>query len=242
MNDVHTEKFISLIGDCLDRLSEIPDDYIDCIITDLPYGTTRNKWDNPISLPDLWREYMRILKPKGNVILFGMQPFTSQLVMSNPDMFRYEIIWEKTIGSGQLNIKRQPLRVHENILVFYDKPGTYNEQRSQGTPYSIQRKSVGEGNYNSQTESSKVNTGFRHAKTIVKVSNPRIKGGHPTEKPVELLVYLVRTYSNKGDKILDSCMGAGSTGVAAISEGRKFVGIELDPQYYSVAIDKLSRL
>lgn len=242
MDDVYSDKFIALAGDCLKKLSEIPDNYIDCIITDLPYGITQNKWDIPIDLPQLWTEYKRVIKTGGNIILFGIQPFTSQLVLSNIDMFKYEVIWEKTIGSGQLNIKRQPLRIHENILIYYDKQQTYNEQFTKGKPYTIRRKSVTQSNYNAQSESNKINTGYRHPKTIIKISNPRIKGGHPTEKPVELLELLVRTYSNPGDKILDSCMGMGSTGVAAIMNDRKFVGIELIPEYYQAAIDKLSRL
>lgn len=242
MNIIKDQNYIIMNGDCLDKLNEVPDNYIDCIITDLPYGVTRNVWDTPIDLDNLWAHYKRVIKPGGNIILFGTQPFTSKLVMSNLDMFKYEIIWEKTIGSGQLNIKSQPLKVHENILLFNNKKGTYNEQLTKGEPYKINRSAVGKGNYNQQSQSAKVNTGYRHAKSIIKVSNPRIKGGHPTEKPLELLKYLVKTYSNKGDKILDSCMGQGSTGEASILEGRKFIGIELSKEYFKIAHHKLSNL
>jgi site-specific DNA-methyltransferase (adenine-specific) len=237
-----TDNFILLNDDCLSALLDFPDDYVDCIITDLPYGTTNNKWDTVIDLDQLWGQYKRVIKPGGNIILFGSQPFTSQLIVSNPDMFKYELIWEKTIGSGQLNIKTIPLKVHENILVFTDKIQTYNEQLTAGTPYSINRKGHNQSTYNQQGDSSKHNEGYRHARSVIKFSNPRIRDGHPTEKPVELLQYLVKTYSNPKDKVLDSCMGCGSTGMAAVLEGRRFIGIEKDKTYYNKALQKLLTL
>lgn len=223
-------------GDCLIEMKKINSGTINLIATDLPYGTTQNKWDEIIPFDKMWNEFDRILTKTGIIVLTAAQPFSSKLVMSNLDKFKYEIIWEKTIGSGQLNIKKQPLRIHENILVFYNKPGIYNEQKTEGKPYKINRKVnfKGEG-YGKQTDSSKNNNGFRHAKSVIKISNPRIKGGHPTQKPLELMEYIINTYSNKGDMILDCCMGSGTTGEAAIKLDRKFIGIELDKKYFEIA-------
>lgn len=181
----------------------------------------------------MWEQYERIIKDKGVIVLTATQPFTSMLIMSNQKLFKYERIWEKTIGSGQLNIKRQPLRIHESILIFYKIPGTYNEIKTLGEPYKIDRKikSKGEG-YGVQKNSSKENNGFRHAKSIIKISNPRIKNGHPTQKPIELIEYLIKTYSDVEDVVLDSCFGSGVTGVASKKLNRNFVGIELDKKWF----------
>jgi site-specific DNA-methyltransferase (adenine-specific) len=223
-------------GDCLEVMGRFAAKSTRLICVDLPYGTTQNKWDAVIPFDKMWSAFDRILKDDGIVVLTAAQPFTSKLVMSNLDNFKYEIIWEKTIGSGQLNIKRQPLRVHESVLVFYKEPGTYNEQKTVGEPYKITRKlkANGEG-YGKQTDSSKENDGFRHAKSVIKISNPRIKGGHPTQKPLELMEYIIKTFSNENDVVLDCCMGSGTTGVAAVNLKRKFVGIELDETYFNSA-------
>ena len=195
-------KNIKLIrNNCLNEMKNIKEKSIDCILTDLPYGITKNEWDIEIDLKLLWENFNNILKPNGIIILTAVQPFTSKLVISNQKMFKYEIIWEKTIGSGQLNIKHQPLRVHESILIFYNKRGTYNEQLTEGKPYSINRTKVKGSGYNKQTSSNKQNDGYRHAKSVIKISNPRIKEGHPTQKPIELLDYLVKTYTNP-DKMI----------------------------------------
>jgi site-specific DNA-methyltransferase (adenine-specific) len=230
-----------IFGDCLKELAFISSESANLIAVDLPYGTTQNKWDAIIPLEDMWNEFNRILAPTGAVVLTATQPFTSKLVMSNPDNFKYEIIWEKTIGSGQLNIKRQPLRVHESILVFYKKFGTYNEQKTAGEPYSISRKVsfAGEG-YGKQVDSNKNNEGFRHAKSVIKVSNPRVKGGHPTQKPLELMEYIIKTFSNEGDTVLDCCMGSGTTGVAAVKLKRKFIGIENNETYFTTAKNRIA--
>lgn len=218
------------------EMKKIPNHSVHLIAVDLPYGTTRNKWDEIIPFDKMWTEFNRVLKKDGAVVLNAAQPFTSKLVMSNLDDFKYEIIWEKTIGSGQLNIKRQPLRVHESVLIFYKQFGTYNEQKTAGEPYTINRKVTfkGEG-YGKQTDSKKENDGFRHARSVIKISNPRVKGGHTTQKPLELMEYIVKTYSNEGDTVLDCCMGSGTTGVAAINLKRKFIGIELDDYWFKHA-------
>lgn len=221
-------------GDCLEKMPLLPAKSINLILADLPYGVSQNKWDSIIPLNLLWKEYKRLLKDNGIVVLTAIQPFTSKLILSNLKMFKYELIWEKTIGSGQLNIKHQPLRCHESILLFYSKRGTYNEQLTEGEPYKINRKikSKGEG-YGAQKDNSKINLGFRHAKTIIKIPNPRIKNGHPTQKPLELMEYIIKTYSNEDDIILDNCMGSGSTGIAALKLNRKFIGIEKDSNWFN---------
>lgn len=226
-------------GDALEEMQKIESESIDLICTDLPYGTTQNKWDVIIPLNDMWNCFNRIIKPKGNIVLTATQPFVSKLIMSNESMYKYDIIWEKSIGSGQLNINRQPLRVHESILVFYKEFGTYNEQLGKGTPYSIKRKCKGKSNYGAQRESSLVNTGTRRAKSIVKIQNPRIKNGHPTQKPLDLMKYIIKTWSNENDVVLDCCMGFGTTGVASKELNRDFIGIEKEISYFDAACKRI---
>jgi len=225
-----------LKGDCLDLMKKIPDEGIDMILCDLPYGTTRNKWDAIIPFESLWKAYERIIKPNGAIVLTAAQPFSSALVMSNPKLFKYEWIWEKTIASGQLNVNKQPLRIHEAVLVFYKRPPTYNQQMEPGNPYSIKRKVTFEGpGYNKQVASSKENTGYRHPKSILTIPNPRIEGGHPTQKPVELFKYLIKTYTDVGEVVLDNCIGGGTTAVAAIQTDRQFIGMELNAEYVKMS-------
>lgn len=181
----------------------------------------------------MWEGIKRVLKPNGAAVFTAAQPYTSMLVMSNPNWFKYEVIWEKTIGSGQLNINKQPLRTHESILVFYENFGTYNEQITKGSPYKITREvSKFKTSYGKQRDHTSINTGTRRAKSIIKVSNPRIKNGHGTEKPVKLMEYLVKTYSNEGDTVIDFAAGRMTTGIACVNTGRKFIGIELDDYWY----------
>lgn len=194
-----------------------------------------------IPIDEMWSEFNRITKKNGVVVLTATQPFTSKLVISNLANFKYDLIWEKTISSGQLNVRKQQLRNHESILVFAKSPFTYNEQKTEGSPYKINRKvKNGENNYGTQKDSSKENEGYRHAKSVIKVSNPRIKGGHPTQKPIELMEYIIKTYSNKGDLVLDCCMGSGTTGVAAIKNERLFYGIELDANYFKTSKQRIT--
>ena len=225
-------------GDCLDMMSQIPDRTVDMILCDLPYGTTQNKWDIVIPFDLLWEQYKRITKPNAAIVLTATQPFSSQLVLSNPKMFKYEWIWEKTVGSGQLNINKQPLRTHEAILIFYKKPTIYNQQMEDGAPYKIKRDAKGEG-YGKQSASKKNNTGYRHPKSVLKFANARVKGGHPTQKPVELFAYLIRTYTNPGAIVLDNCLGSGTTAVACLLEGRQFIGIEKDKKYVTMANNRI---
>lgn len=216
-------------------MTRIADSSVDMILADLPYGTTRNKWDSILPLEALWEQYRRIAKPNAAIVLTAAQPFTSTLVCSNIEEFRVEWIWEKTIGSGQLNINHQPLRVHESVLVFYRELPAYHPQMTTGEPYSLLRKAGRAANYNVQRDIEVVNNGVRWPKTVITVANPRIRGGHPTQKPVPLFEYFIKTYSNPGDLILDNTLGAGTTAVAALRTGRKYTGIEIDPRYVAMA-------
>ena len=229
--------------DCFNVMKNIKDGTIDLILTDPPYGITQNSWDKIPALDKMWLEFNRLIKDNGAIVITAAQPFASKLIMSNIDNFKYDIIWEKTICSGQLNVKRQPLRAHEHVLVFYKNPATYNEQLTEGAPYKIKRKvTYTNKNYGDQVDSEKINDGFRHARSVIKISNPRIKGGHPTEKPVDLMENLVKTYSNTNEIILDPFMGSGSTGEACHNLGRDFVGVELDSKYFKRAKKRLENL
>jgi len=225
-----------ICGDSIDEMKKIPDKSADMILCDLPYGTTKNKWDSIIPLDDLWEQYERIIKDNGAIVLTAVQIFASQLIMSKQKLFKYDLIWKKTVASGQLNVNKMPLRLHEHILVFYKKCPTYNQQFTKGKPYTMDRKATykGEG-YNKQKDSFKENNGFRHPTSVLEFSNPRIKGGHPTQKPVGLFEWLVKTYTNEGEIVLDNTIGSGTTAVACIKNGRDYIGIELDKKYCKMA-------
>lgn len=232
--------------DCFDVLPRLENKSIDLIFADLPYGKTQNKWDSKLDLNKLWYEWKRIIKENGKIILTGAEPFTTELIQSNRDWFKYDLIWKKSVSSGQLNVNIMPLRSHESILVFYKKSGTYNQQMTEGTPYKINRKTSekinekGESGYNKQKFSSKINTGYRHPISVLEFSNPRIKDEHPNHKPIDLMKWIINTYSNEHDTILDPCMGTGSTGIASKELNRNFIGIELDKNYFLKASLNLS--
>lgn len=231
-------------GDCLTLLPQLPSASVNMILADLPYGTTKNRWDSVIDLPSLWAEYMRVIKPNGAIVLTAAQPFTSTLVCSNLRLFRYEWIWSKTIGSNQLNAKRQPLRTHESVLVFYKSPPTYNAQMSKGDPYKARRvaASLNGGSYSDQRDHEVENAGTRVPKSVLHISNPRIRGGHPTQKPLELFEYLIRTYTEPGEVVLDNVIGSGTTAVAALRAGRHFIGMESSAEYLIMARDRVNAL
>ena len=227
-----------ILGDAIVEMSKLKDESIDHIITDLPYGITGNKWDEVIPFQPMWEQFNRIIKNKGNIVLFSSQPFTSSLLMSNPKNFKHEIIWSKTIGSGQLLSKHRPMNHHENILIFQkDKnKGTlvYNPQFTEGKPYTQKRTGVeGQGNnYGAQKAFIAVNEGKRFPKSVIEFSNPRVKGGHPNHKPIPLMEYLIKQFTNENDVIVDCCVGGGSTGVACQNLNRNFIGIELNNEYF----------
>ena len=225
-------------GDCLEIMKEIPNESIDMILCDLPYGTTKNKWDSIIPLNELWEQYERIIKDNGAIVLFSQMPFTAELVHSNLKLFRYEWIWKKENGTGFLNAKKMPLKIHENILLFYKKLPTYNPQMRKGfKPYKCKqgRHSTNYGAYEQGhiTESN----GERYPIDIIEFKKDT--GLHPTQKPVALLEYLIKTYTNEGDVVLDNCMGSGSTGVACKKLNRNFIGIELDEKYFNIAKERI---
>lgn len=240
------------LGDCLDLMPQIQDQSIDMILCDLPYGTTRNHWDSIIPLDKLWAQYNRIIKDDGAIVLFSQQPFTSMLVMSNPKMFKYEWIWEKDSGTGHLNSKFAPMKIHENICVFSksaasfvkdkSKAMIYNPQYRSGKPYKGKGGLLGNGNYDSkyQREVEVFNDGEHYYPIdIIKFNRDKEKF-HPTAKPVELCQYLIRTYTNSGGVILDNCMGSGSTIVAAIKENRQYIGIEKEEKYFDIANERIA--
>ena len=227
-----------LQGDYLELMKQVPDKSIDLILCDLPYGTTKYKWDSIIPFDKLWKRYNRIIKERGAIVLFGAEPFSSSLRMSNIKNYKYDQVWEKEQGTNQLNAKIQPLRKHENICIFYKKQPIYNPQMEEGTPYTINRNTQTEL-YNAQKPSNTVNTGTRYPTTTLKFNRELKNRFHPTQKPVALLEYLIKTYTNEGDVVLDSCIGSGSTGVACRNTNREFIGMELDEKYYKIACERL---
>ena len=234
-------------GDCLEVMRDIPDKYVSCILCDLPYGTTKNNWDSIIPLDKLWAQYERIIKPAGAIILFSQQPFTSMLVMSNPKMFKYEWIWEKESGTGFLNANHAPLKIHENILVFgkgATSPTkksismTYNPQKTKGKPYTAVQGYSG-SNYSPMVGNVTISDGMRYPTDIIKFNRDKEKY-HSTQKPVDLCRYLIRTYTNENDVVLDNTMGSGSTICSAIKEKRQYIGIEKDEKYFDIANKRIA--
>ena len=237
-----------LKGDCLELMKDIPDRSIDMILCDLPYGVTRNKWDSVIPLDDLWGHYKRIIKDNGAIVLFGQGLFTARLMLSNEKMFRYSLIWEKDRPSGFLNAKRMPLRSHEDILVFYKKLPTYNPQFWEGLPLhgmgtkykegGLENNNYGE--FSSQTNPSANRAGdtMKYPRSVLtfKKEHPPI---HPTQKSLGLVEWLVSTYTNEGEVVLDNCMGSGTTGVACMDTNRNFIGMELDEGYFNIAKERI---
>lgn len=238
-----------LLGDCLTIMENLPEQSVDCIICDPPYGTTSIGWDKVLDFDKQWDLYDRLLKPKGMIILFGSQPFSAQLICSKLKWFKYELIWNKNKCGSPGLAKIRPMKVHENILVFArEAGGTYNPQMTVGEPYARQSSNpegyVGKANthgYGLKPKTGFVNTGTRYPKSILNISRDfsAQQQVHPTQKPVSLMEWLVKTYTNPGDLILDNCMGSGSTGVAAINLDRRFVGIEMDTSYFEIAKSRI---
>jgi site-specific DNA-methyltransferase (adenine-specific) len=225
-------------GDCLQVMDVIEDKSVDMVLTDLPYGVTaRNKWDVVIPLEPLWEQYKRVIKENGVIVLTAIQPFTSVLVISNPEMFKYEWIWEKQQGTGFLNAKKQPLRNHESVLVFYDNQPTYNPQFTKGKPYKC-KSGIGSSNYGKQVSVITDSDGSRYPLTVQKFSYDG-KKEHPTQKPVALFEYLIKTYTNESDTVLDSCIGSGTTAIACKMTNRHYIGIELSQEYCQIAEQRI---
>ena len=226
-------------GDCLELMSQIPDGSVDMILCDLPYGTTQNKWDSVIPFGPLWLEYKRICC--GAIVLTAAQPFTSALVMSNAAWFKQALVWKKNVASNFLNANRQHLMRHEDILVFSARQPTFNKQMTAGKPYTQKRSGHDDtgDNYGSIAQrTDTVNDGARNPISVLEFD--REVGLHPTQKPVALMEYLIRTYTNEGDVVLDNCMGSGTTGVACMNTGRQFIGIEMDAGYFEIATARIN--
>jgi site-specific DNA-methyltransferase (adenine-specific) len=224
-------------GDCLEEMKKIPDGSIDLVLTDPPYGTTACKWDSIIPLEPMWKQLKRIIKPNGAIVLTASQPFTSKLISSNMKMFKYEWIWEKEQGVNFLCANIQPLKVHENIVVFYNKQPTYNPQKTKGEWYKSGKGKSGDVTNNvikKQTES-----GERNPRSIIKKN--RTTGLHPTQKPVALMEYFIKTYTNEGDTVLDFAAGSFTTLVACIKTNRKGIGIEKEIKYYNIGKDRIKK-
>ena len=280
-----------LLGDCIQLMSDIPDDSVDMILCDLPYGTTQCKWDTIIPLDELWKQYNRVCKKNAAMVLTAAQPFTSALIMSNPKSFRYNWIWEKSKATGYLNSKRMPLKAHEDVCVFYRKLPTYNPQMWQGTPYNkgtahrptnvygeqgqkernarrkqltkmsdqdldaelVLNKLMVEGSREDKIEKLvdlikpievhvKNETGMRYPRTVqyFKTAESEGKVLHPTQKPLALFEYLIRTYSNEGEVVLDNCIGSGTTAIACMNLNRRFIGMEMDEEYYEICMERIN--
>lgn len=258
-------------GDCLELMKEIPDSSIDLILCDLPYGTTACKWDIVIPFDKLWEQYNRIIKDNGVIVLFGSQPFTSSLIMSNIKNFKYEWIWEKQKASNFMGAKYQPLKYHENTCVFSKETHNYYPQKYKVLEFEEikqmndkelkqvfetrdydrfgkvdRRKTINNPKTNKEHIGNEIirirnaDDGYRYPKSVLKINKEINTNLHPTQKPVTLLEYLIKTYTNEGATVLDNCMGSGSTGVACVNTGRNFIGIELDENYFNIAKERIN--
>ena len=235
-----------LNGDCLELLNDVDDKSVDMILCDLPYGQTHNKWDSVIPLDKLWKQYKRVIKDNGCIALFGQGMFTADLMYSNKKWWKYNLIWDKVLTNGFLNANRMPLRSHEDITIFYNKPPTYNPQKvlgkknhTKGKVKQIKNNNYGKHNF---VDNSDELGNMKHPKSILTFSktHPSIML-HPTEKPVEVCEWLIKSYTNEGDVVLDNCMGSGTTGVACENTNRKFIGMELDKEYFEQAIKRINQ-
>lgn len=242
--------------DCLVGMNDIPDRSVDMILCDLPYGTTHNHWDSVIPLDRLWEQYKRVLKKGGVVCLTAQIPFSIDLAQSNRDWLRYEWIWEKNNATGFLNANRAPMKIHENVLVFYESLGTYNPQGLKygkkslpgydspcynlGYSQASYRENIRENPNSYSIFSDGIYSGLKnYPKDIIRISYDTDKI-HPTQKPVALFEYLIRTYTNEGETVLDNCMGSGTTAVACIRSKRHYIGYELSEQYYNIAMERIA--
>ena len=244
-------------GDCLELMKDVAENSVDLILCDLPYGTSACSWDSVIPMDKLWEQYNRVIKDRGAILLFAQTPFDKVLGVSNLENLRYEIIWQKTAPTGFLNAKKMPMKAHENILVFYKKLPTYNPQMTQGHPRKVSSKASrsasaqrhsekslnGESNYGVFANDIEGYDSTERYPLSVQVfaKDQQKENYHPTQKPVALLEWLIKTYTNEGALVLDNCMGSGSTGVACVNTNRNFIGFELTEQYFEIAQSRIER-
>ena len=242
--------------DCLEGMKNIPDRSVDMVLCDLPYGILKHAnnphtyWDRIIPFEPLWEAYRRVTKPDAAIVLTAVQPFATALVNSNPAMFRYELIWAKSRASGFLNARKMPNRAHENILVFYDSPPTYTPQKYEVADF-FKKRSRAKAKAASKSRAFQVNNrpdyrysddGTRYPDSILEFRSVARKGMHPTEKPLGLFSWLIRSYTKRGDVVLDNCMGSGTTALSCILEDRRFIGFEKDPGYFEMANERILKV
>ncbi len=242
-----------ICGDCLEVMKDIPDKSIDMILCDLPYGTTACKWDTIIPFEPLWEQYKRIIKDNGAIVLTASQPFTSALVMSNPKMFKYEWIWDKVIGGNIFNCKKMPLKAHENCLVFYKNTPTYNPQMVERDITKYRKKSketispisnqklLNNGTFGNKLKYPTTILTCNRSCGELNMANSKIEV-HPTQKPVALFEYLIKTYTNEGDLVLDNCAGSGTTAIACLNTNRNYILIEKEPKYIEIINNRINNL
>lgn len=244
-----TDNIQLIHGDCLDKMKDIPDGSIDLVLCDPPYGTTQCKWDTVIDLDLMWEQIKRVIKPNGAIVLFGSEPFSSLLRCSNLKQFKYDWVWEKTQATGHLNASKQPMRSNELISVFYKKQCTYNPQKTtrhkpmnSGTSRLIVQNKTSVYGTTSKDNVFGGNTDRYPRTNITFKSDKQTSCMHPTQKPVALMEYLIKTYTNKGETVLDFTIGSGTTGVAAVNLDRQFIGIELDKGYFDIATERINNI
>lgn len=242
IKEIHENSLIN--ADCLEVMPLIKEESIDMILCDLPYGRTHNKWDTVIPFEDLWKNYNRIIKPNGAIALFADGMFMADLMVSNKKMWKYNIVWDKVLPSGFLNANRQPLRSHEEIVLFYKKQPTYNPQKVKGAPNhskGVSQKNTNNNYGNFKIVDNKEELGdMKHPKSIWTFQKPHpSKMIHPTEKSLDCIECLIKTYTNEGDIVLDNTMGSGTTCLGALNLNRKFIGIEIDEKYFELASERI---
>lgn len=232
-----------MLGDCLERMKEIPDGCIDMIMCDPPYGTTACKWDSIIPLELMWEQLKRVIKPNGAIVMTASQPFTTTLIASNMKMFKYCWVWEKSIAANFGVLKWQPAKKHEDIVVFCNGSVNYFPKMEEGKPYTDKARSRGNKLLEKglDIKTAIVNKGTRHPSSIIRIANPNNKNRHPTQKPVALIEYLIKTYTNEVETVLDFTMGSGTTGVACANLNRDFIGIEMDEDYFKIATERIEK-
>lgn len=231
-----------ICGDCLDELPKIPSGSVDLVLTDPPYGTTACKWDSVIPLEPMWEQLKRIIKPNGAIVMTASQPFTTTLIASNMKMFKYCWVWDKGFGKEPFATNKRPMKSHEDICVFYSELPTFNPQRTKDTPYTDKRVNQNiDSEHYIKRRMGIVNNGTREPISIINFNHSNHNQQHPTQKPVALMEYLILTYTNPGELVLDFTFGSGTTLVAAKNTGRKYIGIEKDPKYVAIAEERLSQ-
>ena len=226
-------------GDCLERMKEIPGGSVDMVLTDPPYGTTACKWDSIIPLEPMWEQLKRVIKPNGAIVMTASQPFTSVLGSSNLKDLRYSWVWVKNNATGHLNAKRMPMKNCEDVLVFYAKQPTYKPQGL--LPYGKINKRGGNGDCFGESGLENYQEHTNYPRSMLEIPYDKVRGLHPTQKPVALMEYLIKTYTNEGDMVLDFTMGSGTTGVACANLNRDFIGIEKDLDYFNIALERIEK-